>query len=421
MIDRNLLKELRKHLSKKEISLIVGPRQAGKTTLMMILKAELEKKGCHTLFLNMDIERDLRFFFSQERLVRKMELELGQKKGYVFIDEIQRKENAGLFLKGIYDMNLPFKLIVSGSGSLELKEKIHESLVGRKRLFELNPLSFDEFVNFKTENRYASRLSEFFSLERERTSELLIEYLNFGGYPRVVTEETAKEKQSIIDEIFRSYLEKDISFLLRVKRIDAFRTLVSLLADQIGQLINLSEISNTIGVSLVTLKNYLWYGEGTFIFNRLLPYFSNIRKEITRSPKIYFFDLGLRNYCLGIFGIVPDPMGYGSVFENLICNMIRQRMQITGASLHFWRTKDKAEVDFIIKKGDRIIPLEVKYGKINKVSRSFRNFIERYNPSDAYIVTPDTNKMNQDEQLGILNNEHRMSNVEERMMKYRRR
>jgi len=389
MINRNLLKEIRKHLSKKEISLIVGPRQAGKTTLMMILKAELEKKGDPTLFLNMDIERDLRFFASQESLVRKIELELGKKGGYVFINEIQRKENAGLFLKGIYDMNLPYKLIVSGSGSLELKEKIHESLVGRKRIFELNTLSFDEFVNFKTNNKYSSRLTEFFSLEKERTSELLIEYLNFGGYPRVVLEETAKEKRSIIDEIFRSYLEKDISFLLRVERIDAFRNLVTLLAGQIGQLINLSEISNTIGISVLTLKNYLWYGEKTFIFNRLLPYFSNIRKEITRSPKIYFFDLGLRNYCLGIFGTVAKSVGYGHVFENLVYNMIRQRIQTTGSSLHFWRTKDKAEVDFIIKKGDRIIPLEIKYGKINKISRSFRSFIERYHPSDAYIVTPE--------------------------------
>lgn len=389
MINRNLLKELRKHLPKKEISLIVGPRQAGKTTLMMILKVELEKKGYPTLFLNMDIERDLRFFASQESLVRKIELELGKKGGYVFIDEIQRKENAGLFLKGIYDMNLPYKLIVSGSGSLELKEKIHESLVGRKRIFELNTLSFDEFVNFKTNNKYSSRLNEFFSLEKERTSEFLIEYLNFGGYPRVVLEETAEEKRLIIDEIFRSYLEKDISFLLRVERIDAFRNLVTLLAGQIGQLINLSEISNTIGISVLTLKNYLWYGEKTFIFNRLLPYFINIRKEITRSPKIYFFDLGLRNYCLGIFGTVAKSVEYGHVFENLVYNMIRQRIQTTGSSLHFWRTKDKADVDFIVKKGNRIIPLEVKYGKINKISRSFRSFIERYHPSDAYLVTPE--------------------------------
>lgn len=389
MIERNLLKELRKHLLKKEISLIVGPRQAGKTTLMMILKDELEKKGFPTLFLNMDIERDLRFFISQESLIRKIELELGKKSGYIFIDEIQHKENAGLFLKGIYDMNLPYKLIVSGSDSLELKEKIHESLVGRKRIFELNTLSFDEFVNFKTNNKYSSRLNEFFSLEKEKRSEFLSEYQNFGGYPRVVLEETAKEKRVIIDEIFRSYLEKDISFLLRVERIDAFRNLVTLLAGQIGQLINLSEISNTIGISLATLKNYLWYGEKTFIFNRLLPYFSNIRKEITRSPKIYFFDLGLRNYCLGVFGTVTDPMGYGPVFENLVYNMIHQRLQTTGASLHFWRTKDKAEVDFIIKKGNRIIPVEVKYGKVNKISRAFRNFIGRYHPSDAYIVSPE--------------------------------
>ena len=136
MIKRSLLIELEKHLQNKEISLITGPRQAGKTTLMLMLKSSLEEKKEKTLLLNLDIEADRRFFNSQAELVRKIQLEIGNNKGYVFIDEMQRKENAGLFLKGLYDMNLPYKFIVSGSGSIELKEKIHESLTGRKRIFE---------------------------------------------------------------------------------------------------------------------------------------------------------------------------------------------------------------------------------------------------------------------------------------------
>lgn len=147
MIKRYILDELKDHLSKKEISFIVGPRQAGKTTLMLIIKDYLERKGEKTLFLNLDIEHDKEFFGSQARLIKRIELELGKQKGFVFIDEIQRKEDAGLFLKGIYDMNLPYKFIVSGSGSVELKAKIHESLVGRKRIFELPTLSFDQTEN----------------------------------------------------------------------------------------------------------------------------------------------------------------------------------------------------------------------------------------------------------------------------------
>ncbi len=234
IIQRELLKELKNHLSEKEISLIIGPRQVGKSTLMLLLRDDIKKKGGKTLFLSLDFERDKQFFISQDSLIKKIELELGREKGYVFIDEIQRKENAGIFLKGIYDMNLPYKFIVSGSGSLELKEKIHESLVGRKRIFELNPVSFKEFVNFRTNYHYKEKLMDFFVVEKEKTESLLGEYLNFGGYPRVIIEEKLREKREIIDEIFRSYLEKDISYLLKVEKLDAFSSLIKILASQIG-------------------------------------------------------------------------------------------------------------------------------------------------------------------------------------------
>ena len=125
MISRKLGNELVDHLEKKEISLIVGPRQAGKTTLMLWLQEQLRTKGEQTLFLNLDVEQHKPYFESQQSLISKIKLELGEQNGVVFIDEIQRKENAGLFLKGLYDLRLFYKFIVSGSGSLELKEKIH--------------------------------------------------------------------------------------------------------------------------------------------------------------------------------------------------------------------------------------------------------------------------------------------------------
>ena len=215
MIKRKIFSDLKKHLSKREITLITGPRQSGKTTLMEILKEHLDQNGDRTLFLNLDIEWDTPYFQTQAMLIKKVELELGKSKGFVFIDEIQRKENAGLFLKGLYDLKLPYKFIVSGSGSLELKEKIHESLIGRKRLFELTTITFEEFINYKTSYKYTEKLDAFFALEKEKTRQLLMEYMNFGGYPRVILETKKKEKLKIIDEIFRSILEKDIAFLLR--------------------------------------------------------------------------------------------------------------------------------------------------------------------------------------------------------------
>lgn len=388
MIERTLFSELKDHLSKREISFIIGPRQAGKTTLMLLLEDYLKKKEERTVFLNLDIESDKQFFTSQANLIKKIKLEIGEKEGFVFIDEIQRKENAGIFLKGIYDMNLPYKFIVSGSGSVELKERIHESLTGRKRIFELSTLSFEEYVNFRTNYKYQNKILDFFVIDKEKTREFLEEYLIFGGYPRVALEDLLKEKNKIINEIYQSYLEKDISYLLKIRKTEDFGNLVKVLASQIGYLFNVSEVSRTLGISQKTVNNYLWYLQKTFILQKITPYFRNIRKEITKSPIFYFYDLGLRNYGIGVFGRVENPRDRGKLFENFVLNILKEKFKESPAKIHFWRTKDGAEVDFVIDFGRKQIPIEVKYRDLKKpeITRSFRSFIEKYQPEKAFIV-----------------------------------
>ena len=387
-IKRSIFPTLKEHLLKQEITLIVGPRQVGKTTIMEALRADAEKEGIATLFLSLDFESDKNFFTSQDALIKKIQLEFGSKKGYVFIDEIQRKEDAGLFLKGIYDKNLPYKFIISGSGSVELKEKVHESLAGRKRLFEMSPVSFEEFANFKTDYKYEGRLSDFFEIEKEKSLALLEEYLNFGGYPRVILEDTVDQKSRTIDEIYRSYLEKDISFLLKVEKLDAFSSLVKILASQTGNILNYTEIANTIGVSLPTVKNYIWYLEKTFIIQLVRPFFKNPRKEITKSPTIYFYDLGLRNYALGIFGQAARPDDFGFIFQNLVFNTLNEKLRFTGNRLNFWRTKEMAEVDFVVNSNHLTLPIEAKYKDLGEatVERSLRSFIQKYGSKKAWIV-----------------------------------
>lgn len=388
MIKRKILFQLKEHLKNREISLITGPRQAGKTTLMIMLKDYLDKKGAKSLFLNLDIESDRRFFNSQEDLIRKIQLELGEDEGFVFIDEIQRKENAGLFLKGIYDMDLPYKLIISGSGSIELKEKIHESLVGRKRIFELSTITFEEFVDYRTNYKYENKLNQFLSIEREKTLNLLREYLNFGGYPKVVIAKTSEEKQRTIAEIYQSYLEKDISYLLGVQKTEEFTNLVKILSSQMGSLINYSKLSSDIGVSEKTIKNYLWYLEKTFVLERITPFYKNPRKEITKSPVVYFSDLGLGNYAAGIFGRVEETNKLGLLFQNFILYLIKDKIAFSASKIHFWRTKDGAEVDFVVDAGTKPLPIEVKYQTLKKaeMTRSFRNYIEHYEPEEAYLI-----------------------------------
>jgi len=277
--------------------------------------------------------------------------------------------------------------VVSGSGSIELKEKISESLVGRKRLFELATISFGEFVDFRTGYRYADRLREFFRAEPARTEQLFREYLMYGGYPRVVLAETHQEKLATINEIFRSYLEKDIVYLLRVEKSDSFSNLVRLLAGQTGKMVSYSELSATLGLSLPTVKTYLWYLEKTFMVRKVSPWFTNIRKEITKAPVYYFCDIGLRNFAAGSFGGIPDSEA-GFVFQNTIYALLLERFPLADTTIHFWRTKDKAEVDFVIRRGAAVTPLEVKYNDMKKLEaqRSYRGFLERYHPESGYIV-----------------------------------
>ncbi|SPD72996.1 conserved hypothetical protein [uncultured Desulfobacterium sp.] len=389
MIKRKKFTELKDHLENKEITLLVGARQAGKTTLLRFLQEELKGSGHKTVFFNLDIEADNVHFKSQDGLLKKIRLEIGES-GLVFLDEIQRKENAGLFLKGLYDMNLPYKFIVSGSGSLELKEKIHESLAGRKRMFELQTISFEEFINLRTGYQYENMLDDFFQIESGKTALLLEEFLNFGGYPQVILSDRVEEKINLINEIYQSYLEKDIRFLLDIKKTEVLTDLFRLVAAQSGSLVNVSELSSTLGIASATVKNYLWYFEKTYIIKKVSPYHANIRKEITKAPIFYFSDLGLKNFAIGDFGHVPLSR-IGHLFENFIFNILHEKLENSSSQINFWRTKDRAEVDFVINSGGGITPIEVKYKRLSRpeITRSLHSFISAYHPDRALVINLD--------------------------------
>jgi predicted AAA+ superfamily ATPase len=231
-------------------------------------------------------------------------------------------------------------------------------------------------------------MKDFFSVEKELPLSLLNEYLNFGGYPRVVLESKLVEKNRTISEIFRSYTEKDIAYFLGANKIEKFELLIKLLADQSGKIINYSELAKETGISFQTLKNYLWYAEKTFSIRTILPYFRNKRKEITHSPLAYFYDLGFRNFSLGLFGNLVQPDQLGFVFQNFIANRLHEKNANTAKNLGFWRTLDMAEVDFVISEGKSVLPIEVKYSQLKKpqITRSLGNFIKAYSPDEAWVV-----------------------------------
>ena len=387
LIKREIFQELKEHLTQKEITLLVGPRQVGKTTLMRELAGHLESIGKKYLFLNLDNEADEKYFTSQAELIEKIRIHLAPG-GFVFIDEIQRKKDAGIFLKGIYDLDLPYKFIVSGSGSLELKEKIHESLAGRKRIFEINPVNFKEFANFKTDYRYEDRIGSYFEIEKDRTKIFLKEYLNFGGYPRVILANHVLEKNKIMGEIFRSCVEKDLLSLLEIDRPEAFSLMVKIIASQSGQILNYSKLGQQIDLTFAPLKKYLWYAQKIFLLKIVRPYFTNKQKEITRSSSAYFYDLGLRNFSIELMGALSDPQSFSFVFQNFVLNALLEKNKDTAAVINFWRTLSGAEVDFVINRGREVLPVEVKYIDLKSpvLGKSLLSFVEKYKPNEAWVV-----------------------------------
>lgn len=369
--------------------MLIGPRQSGKTTLLGLLKEHIIKNGETVIYLNLDSELDASYFDSQLSLINYLKLHFGSSKGYVLIDEIQRKENAGVFLKGIYDLHPEFKLIVSGSGSMELKEKISESLAGRKQVFEISTLDFLEFLNYKTDYAYENKIKDYIEGDPLKAQAYFHEYLNFGGYPRVVLTQNLDGKIRALEEIFQSYLLKDITDLLGINKPDKFSLLVRYLANQVGNILNYNQISNILDMDQETTKRYVWYLEQTYILDSITPFYKNRNQELVKSPVVYFHDLGMRNFATGDIGRVEFSSSAGFVFENFIYFLLKKKTPFSFAKVKYWRTKAGAEVDFIIDSGiDRQVPYEVKYRNLEResIGKSLISYVKKYSPKEAYIV-----------------------------------
>lgn len=383
-IERHIYKTLVDHLAKKEISLLIGPRQSGKTTLLKKLEKELKKRREEVFYYNLDIVYDKEVVKNQTDFVRFLENSRKSKRCFVIIDEVQRIENPGLYLKGVYDLNLPYKLIVSGSSSLEIKAKIVEPLTGRKKVFRLTTLSFPEFVDFKKPALAA--LKPIKDLYFKEYFALFDEYLKFGGYPKVVLQRSEEEKIEALEEIYSSYLEKDIKGFFKVKNEASFLTLVNLLAGQVGSLVNKDSLASNIGSNRQTVDNFLVYLEKSFVIRILPPLFRNPKKELTKMPKVYFTDLGLRNLVIKNFTQFEERQDKGELFENFILLKLIEREEVA-ERINFWRTRVGAEVDFVMNRGAKVFPVETKASFLKRpdYSRSFSAFLKAYRPEKGWI------------------------------------
>ncbi|MDP3043779.1 MAG: ATP-binding protein [bacterium] len=393
-INRDIFSKIAKHLANKEITLIIGPRQVGKTVLLGQLRDYLitEKKVFpeNIYNFNLDIIRDREALSNQAEFIRFIEQRSKKSKIYIFVDEAQKVENAGVFFKGVYDSNLNVKLALTGSSTLEIRSKIHESLAGRKRVFHLLPLSFNEILRFRNPDIFAliNQKEALIEADKKKCAELFFDYCVYGGYPQAVLAEDPAEKGEYLKEIFTSYVEKDIIGFLRVENESNFIKLVSLLAAQIGQLANIGELSVLANTDRYTVGRYLSNLEKTFITFNLKPFYTNARQEIVKAGKIYFIDNGLRNSSLDDFRVpFARRTDKGGLMENAVLKELLNLKYSRNFNLKFWRTKQKAEVDFIVEKGTELLPVETKVNSASgKIGASLAGFIERYSPKKALVV-----------------------------------
>ena len=393
-IKRQLEAQIEPFLAKKEVISIIGPRQAGKTTFIQNLAKRFEREGKKVKFITFEKKADLDLFNNNVEDFKK----IAEQYEIVFIDEFQYSRDGGRKLKYLYDTTRT-KFIISGSSSLELTFQTGKYMVGRLIEFSLTPFSFREFLSAKDremfiilENISGADIFNFNlknALGREINSRLaarLEEYLIFGGYPAAVLSAGAEEKKKVLEGIYDKYLLKDIKDLLRLATDNELDRLGKFLAGQIGNIIKYQELAGACGLNYKELKKHLNILSKTYIISLVAPFFTNKRTELVKNPKVYFNDLGLRNYSLADWRAAGSRNDLGALAENYGFMLLKN---IFSRGLKYWRTKAKAEVDFVVEKEQAVYPVEIKYISKRLIGKSLYSFIEKFNPPTALILTKD--------------------------------
>lgn len=362
-IPRTLEKEVYKSLENNKILILVGARQVGKTTLLKKVISDVTGT-----ILNLDIEVDRAKFISASKMNPKDALQfLGQGKVLV-IDEAHKDLEVGRIVKGWYDYGIARKIILSGSSALNLLGNFTESLTGRNEKLFLTPLLFDEVL--KIQSWYSQEV-----VLKEQTSSLIDKLLIYGSYPETIeTEDVEKYLLNLTsDTLLRDLLQEGL-----VRSSNVIKKMLSLLSYQIGSEVSISELSRTLGVSRLTIEKYLDLLEKIYVIFRLPSFSSNPRKEISKSQKIYFWDLGIRNALINEFKMPEFRTDAGALWENFVIsefaksNLIKEKHQ----NLYFWRTRDGSEVDLVVKSSNSLNAYEIKWGngKIKNIKSFYNKF-----------------------------------------------
>ena len=352
-IERQIHKKARNYLKERQIIVITGMRRVGKTTLVKQLLKEIE--STNKVYIDFQQVENRELFNNKNfdnillELKNRGVLDINQKM-YIVMDEIQLVPDLPGVIKYLYDHH-NIKFIVTGSSSYYMKNLFTESLSGRKIIFELYPLTFGEFLDFRnikhqdSDNFTTTTIS---TAGYETFRILYDEFIEYGGFPDVALAPSIEMKKDMLKDIINSYINIDVEILSDFKKKDDFYKLVKVLAERVGSRIDYNKLSNIVGITSITLKNYLKFLEDTYLISRISVFTKSKEKEITKAQKLYFIDTGIAN-------ILADLSG-GSKFENTIFNQLKHYGEV-----RYYALKTGREIDFVLKReGEDPIALEVK-------------------------------------------------------------
>jgi hypothetical protein len=366
-IKRLIYAQIKQKIQPGKVLVLYGPRRVGKTYLLKTLEKELGKKE-KILFLN-----------GEKRITQK-ELSSGNpeqisqyigKVDLLIIDEAQKIPEVGTNLKLIVDSFPELKIIASGSASFDLAQKVGEPLTGRKKTINLFPVSAKEIVDAKGAPFYYDTLEQ---------------NIIFGGYPELFSLTDRASKKEYLNELADAYLLKDILELEKVKDAKKIRDLLTLLAFQIGQEVSLVELGNSLDLSKNTVYRYLDLLEKAFVIVNLRGFSRNLRKEVTKSSRYYFYDNGIRNTLINNFNALDLRDDVGMLWENYIVieRIKKQKYSKIFSNNYFWRTYDKKEIDWVEEMNGKLCGYEIKWG--NKSVKAPKEWLETYDNASFEVV-----------------------------------
>jgi len=395
MYARSLTQEILNKIQTREIIFLLGTRQTGKTTLTKLIAKASGFDIDHIFYFDFE-DKEYRSLFNLKESgvktinnVLQIEGVKTDENNLLIFDEIQLLDDPSNLLKLFYDHFPKLKVIATGSSSLKIKHKFSDSLAGRKSIYYVEPLNFEEFLLFKGEDKLL-KIRELFFYEKNKGSLKKIiesqqqkfinsfeEYLIYGGYPEVTLLNAKKDKVEKLHSIADSYIKKDIRDIARIENIGAYNNLLKYLSVNTGNLLNVSSTANTIGISSATVMKYINLLKETFIIDELPPFFLNKNKEVSKNKKVYFKDNGIRNLQLKNFNTLDLRADAGILYENYVFNAMTKEHDIL-INNYFYRTQSKTEIDFLSEKEGEILLVEVKSGRFNKKPKALFEFEKKY-------------------------------------------